>query len=191
VVDLTAAAGSDLLAAFAERADALGVRVERVADAVAAAGVVASLAAEAGAPRLLVAAELRDAAPGLVEALTAAGLAWAPPAGPAATRDAPLGLSLGRLAIAETASVLLAESTLEDRAIGMLSAAHLVVCPTDALVPSLGEAAPDLRAVAGQTGGGYATLVTGPSRTADIERVLTVGVQGPERLAVVFVDALV
>ncbi|MDQ3413285.1 MAG: lactate utilization protein, partial [Chloroflexota bacterium] len=39
-------------------------------------------------------------------------------------------------------------------------------------------------------GGAYATLVTGPSRTADIERVLTVGVQGPARLIVLFVDEL-
>jgi len=34
----------------------------------------------------------------------------------------------------------------------------------------------------------YISLITGPSRTADIERVLTIGVHGPERLIVVFVD---
>ena len=33
-------------------------------------------------------------------------------------------------------------------------------------------------------GGGYVTTVTGPSRTADIERSLTIGVQGPSRLIV-------
>ena len=34
----------------------------------------------------------------------------------------------------------------------------------------------------------YISFITGPSRTADIERVLTIGVHGPERLIVVLVD---
>ncbi|NLW07158.1 MAG: LUD domain-containing protein [Clostridia bacterium] len=33
----------------------------------------------------------------------------------------------------------------------------------------------------------YLTLVTGPSRTADIERSLTIGVHGPERLLIIVV----
>ena len=34
----------------------------------------------------------------------------------------------------------------------------------------------------------YISFITGPSRTADIERVLTIGVHGPERLIIVVVD---
>lgn len=180
----------DLLARFVERATPLGIDVARVPDAAAAAARVGALAAELGAPRPLIAAELRDTAPRLAAALTGEGIAWGLPEDPAATRDAPLGVSLARLAVAETASVLLAEPTLDDRAIGMLAVVQLVVCPTDGLVPSLDEAAPVLAALAARPGGAYATLVTGPSRTADIERVLTVGVQGPARLAVLFVDDL-
>lgn len=178
---------SDLIAAFAEKADPLGVRVDRVAGAAAAAGIVVALAAEVGAATVLVAGELAAAAPGLVAALGGVGVATAAPGGPAATRDAPLGLSLARLAVAETGSVLLAEPTLADRGIGMLATTQLVVCPTAALVASLDGAVGVLRAIASQPGS-YATLVTGPSRTADIERVLTVGVQGPGRVAVLFVD---
>ena len=179
-----------LLAAFVEHATPLGIRVERVADTVAAAAIVSALAAELGAPAPILSRELTVAAPDLAAALRDAGLDWRSPGDPAATRDAPLGLSLAHLAVAETGSVLLAETALADRAVGMLVVAHLVVCPTHALVPSLTETAEPLRAVATRPGGGYATLVTGPSRTADIERVLTVGVQGPARLAILFVDEL-
>jgi L-lactate dehydrogenase complex protein LldG len=34
----------------------------------------------------------------------------------------------------------------------------------------------------------YISFITGPSRTADIERVLTIGVHGPGRLIIVVVD---
>ena len=36
----------------------------------------------------------------------------------------------------------------------------------------------------------YIAMITGPSRTADIERVLTIGVHGPKRLIIILVDDL-
>ena len=179
----------DLLPTFRARAEALGVRVERVSDVTAAAAIIAAFAAEIGAARPIIAAELNDL-PALMTSLTTAGLTLHPAGEPSETRDAPLGISLAHLAIAETGSVLLAEPALADRAIGMLAATHLIICCTADLVASLHDAAAALRAVATRPSGGYATLVTGPSRTADIERVLTVGVQGPGRVVVVFVDDL-
>jgi L-lactate dehydrogenase complex protein LldG len=179
-----------LLAGFTDRAASLGVTVTRVADGEVAAAAIAAIAVELDAATPLVSVELARAAPGLIAALARNGLTTAAAGNPTETNDAPLGLSLARLAIAETGSVLLAEGSLEDRGIGLLVSTHVVICPTDRLVPSLDEAAPVLRELALRPGGGYATLVTGPSRTADIERVLTVGVQGPARLAVLFVDRL-
>jgi L-lactate dehydrogenase complex protein LldG len=186
--DRMTAALDDLLEGFRLRAEPLGARVERAASPAAAVPFLAELAASWNATEAVV-AEGVAAASGLADALGAAGLALRAAGTPDETRDAPLGVSFGELALAETGSVLLAESSLADRAIGMLAAGHLMVVPTGALVPGLDEAAPALRAAALRPGGGYATLVTGPSRTADIERVLTVGVQGPARVAILFLDS--
>ena len=186
----TAREPEELVAAFRERAAPLGIQVAHAAGAREGADTILALAREIGADGPLASSELAAAAPGLVAALAAARLPTVPAGEPETSRDAPLGLSLARLAVAETASVLLAEDSLEDRGIGLLVATHLVVCPTAALAPSLDDAAPVSRRIASRRGGGYAPLVTGPSRTADIERVLTVGVQGPARLAVLFVDHL-
>jgi len=72
----------------------------------------------------------------------------------------------------------------------MLTLAQATICPTAALVASLDDAAPLLRQLSLAEGGAFSTLVTGPSRTADIERVLTVGVQGPGKVMTLFVDDL-
>ena len=97
---------------------------------------------------------------------------------------------MAHLAVAETGSMVLSEPTLADRSVGMLTVAQAIVCPTGALVPTLDEAVTPLREIALRRGGSFATFVTGPSRTADIERVLTVGVQGPGVVMTLFVDEL-
>ena len=129
---------------------------------------------------------VRDAMPQLVAALKSQGCTMRYPEAPADVRDQPFGLSVAEMAIAETGSVLLIERNLDDRSVGLMTETHIVVCRGDALVASLDDAAPTLANVAGQHGS-YATLVTGPSRTADIERQLTIGVQGPSQLHVIVI----
>ena len=179
-----------LLGEFREKAEPLGVTVHRVGSDAAAAQAVADWAQSLEADSVIVASDVTQRMPGIAPALTSAGLRVQPPALPAETRDAPIGLSMGRLAIAETGSVLLSEPTLEDRSVGMLTLAHATICPTAALVASLDDAAPVIRELALENGSAFSTLVTGPSRTADIERVLTVGVQGPGKVMTLFVDDL-
>lgn len=108
---------------------------------------------------------------------------------PASVADAPAGLSGAELAISETGSVLLAENTLEARVVSMLTLAHFVLVSEDRLVPMLDDAAAVLQqlARAGSDQRHYMSFVTGPSRTADIERTLTIGVQGPKTLCVILV----
>jgi len=179
-----------LLAAFEERVSPLGVRVERAESSVEVARFLAGLSREINAPRVTISAELVTNAPGFAAALTAEGIEWRSPEEVSEARDAPLGVSLAKLAIAETGSFLLNEPGLLDRAVGLMSKVHVALVPIGALVPSLDEAAGVLRRIAQRPGGGYASLVTGPSRTADIEMSLTVGVQGPEIEIVLFVDRL-
>src|SRR5215208_540384 len=177
-----------LLDEFREKAEPLGVTVLRVASVAAAAQAVAEWARSLETDSVIVASEVTQRMPDVGTALAGTGLRVLPPATPAETRDSPLGLSMGRLAIAETGSVLLSEPTLAERSIGMLTLAHATICPTAALVASLEDAAPVIRELALVKGAAFSTLITGPSRTADIERVLTVGVQGPGKVMTLFVD---
>jgi len=108
---------------------------------------------------------------------------------PASVADTPAGLSGAELAIAETGSVLLAENALEARVVGMLTLAHFVLVREEMLFPMLEDAGKLLQQLthAGPDQRHYISLVTGPSRTADIERTLTIGVQGPKALCVIVV----
>jgi L-lactate dehydrogenase complex protein LldG len=184
------ATSSELLIEFTRRAEPLGVRVVRTADAESAAAALAGWASELEAAEIVVAREVRARFSEVLSHLESGGVRVAAPGPPEQMRDAPLGLGLGHLAVAETGSVLMAEPDLADRTAGLLSLAQAVICPTSALVASLDDAAPLLRRFALARSGSMTTLVTGPSRTADIERVLTVGVQGPGRIMVLFVDEL-
>jgi L-lactate dehydrogenase complex protein LldG len=189
-VDLTGLLLERELEEFRAKAGPLGVAVHRVPSQSEAARLAAEWAAELGAQSVVVAHELAKAAPEFLEMLASVGIQILPSGAPDMMRDAPLGASLAQLAIAETGSTLLAEPTLEDRSVGLLTLAQLIVCPMRSLVASLDDAAVELRRLALAPGGSFSTLVTGPSRTADIERVLTVGVQGPGKVRVVFVDSL-
>ena len=121
--------------------------------------------------------------------LSSKGITLREAGSPASAADAPAGLSGAELAIAETGSVLLAENMLEARVVSMLTLAHFVLVSEDRLVPMLDDAAGMLQQLsrAGSEQRHYMSFVTGPSRTADIERTLTIGVQGPKTLCVIIV----
>lgn len=175
---------------FTACVEPLGVTVRRVAGSAQAAAFVAETAREIESGAAVVSSELLACAPAFGAGMAAAGLPNAAPTTVADARDRLLGVSLATLGIAETGSVMLAEWTLEDRAVGLLTRTHITVVRTGDLVPTLAEASVAMREVALRPGGGYGSFVTGPSRTADIEMSLTVGVQGPARVYTLFVDDL-
>jgi L-lactate dehydrogenase complex protein LldG len=87
--------------------------------------------------------------------------------------------------IARTGSIVLRATTAGGRRLSVLPPVHCVVATSDQLVPCL---SPWLSNIHADPSWSYGTIITGPSRTADIERILVLGAHGPKRLIVVLID---
>lgn len=147
-------------------------------------GEVADLAlALAGDERVAIAPSLAAEAPQLLTAIGDRALVPGSHEPVAEVADVAVGIVRGELAVAETGSVLVSADALPDRAVSMLARTVVQVVDRDRFVERLDDVARWLAERAGTPG--YASLVTGPSRTADIERSLTIGVQGPGEVHVV------
>ena len=91
------------------------------------------------------------------------------------------GVSRALYGLADTGSVVLAASPEEPRAASLLPEVHVSLLAEDRILPGLAELFEAL-------GGGLPSalaVVTGPSRSADIEQKLVVGVHGPGEVHVV------
>lgn len=106
------------------------------------------------------------------------------------TRDlaaaARFGISQFEWAMADTGTLAQDSSAIEQRLVSSLATIHIAIAPTSGILPDM----PALLTRLTPEKSAYIAMITGPSRTADIERVLTIGVHGPERLIIVFCDEL-
>jgi L-lactate dehydrogenase complex protein LldG len=100
--------------------------------------------------------------------------------------QARFGISQMEWALADTGSLAGNSTAIEQRLVSSLSTIHIALVPTSGILPDM----PTLLSKVHPKECAYLALITGPSRTADIERVLTIGVHGPERLIIIFVDDL-
>ena len=87
--------------------------------------------------------------------------------------------------LADTGSVVLAASPEEPRARSLLPDVHVTVLEESRILPGLDE----LFASLGDDLPSALAIVTGPSRSADIEQKLAVGVHGPREVHVVLLPA--
>ncbi|MFZ1936573.1 MAG: lactate utilization protein [Thermoguttaceae bacterium] len=91
--------------------------------------------------------------------------------------------------LADTGACVIACPTAQDRLLCYLPPACVVVARTGQLVEHLPAAWASLAPrVADPAMQGEFVIVTGPSRTADIEKILILGVHGPKRLVVLLVE---
>ena len=95
--------------------------------------------------------------------------------------------------IAETGTLMLESGPHSPTTLNFLPDPHVVVIEASAIDGTYEEAWSRLRASAGE-GAGAAfmpraiNLITGPSRTADIEQTLLLGAHGPRRQLIVIID---
>lgn len=92
-----------------------------------------------------------------------------------------VGLTTCESLVAESGTIVVSAAS-SGRAASVLPPIHVVAATMDQLVPDLSEALARLRRKYPERLPSSATFVTGPSRTADIEKILVVGAHGPKRL---------
>ena len=95
------------------------------------------------------------------------------------------GVSRALYGLADTGSVVLAASREEPRANSLLPEVHVSLLAEDRILAGLAEL---FEAVGGELPSALA-IVTGPSRSGDIEQQLVVGVHGPGEVHVVLEPA--
>jgi len=100
--------------------------------------------------------------------------------------DSLVGISEVGYALTDTGSLVTDQTAIEQRLVSTLSTIHIALIGTDRILDGKTAVFEKINPKNSR----YIAFITGPSRTADIERVLTIGVHGPKRLIIVFIDQL-
>src|SRR5438128_8576781 len=106
--------------------------------------------------------------------------------------EATVGISGANMAIAETGTIVLVTNEGNADLTTTLPPVHIALFGIDKLVATLDDAVAVLRMLprsgTGQLMTSYVNWITGPSRSADIEQSLTIGVHGPREMHCVILD---
>lgn len=179
----------DLSERFCAAWEALGGEAALAESAAAAVAEVARRLQEAGAKKIVYWQDERLEAAGLERALGALPLEarpWDGAGGIAFAAAADAGITWADAAVAATGTLMVAADIGAGRSVGLLPPWHICFVRAEDVRLSRSEA---WRALLARRGGRMPSalhMVSGPSRTADIEMDLAVGVHGPGRaLAVV------
>ncbi|MBV9674416.1 MAG: LUD domain-containing protein, partial [Verrucomicrobia bacterium] len=92
--------------------------------------------------------------------------------------------------ISQTGSILLTARSAGGRVLSVLPPHHVVVAEIHQLVADLPAAFELFYEKYGTNYPSFSTLITGPSRTGDIERILVLGAHGPKNLTVILIGGL-
>ncbi|NVN99116.1 MAG: lactate utilization protein [Geobacteraceae bacterium] len=168
---------------FRLRAEGVGAEVQRLATMAAAGEFVREFMQREGGSAVCASA-------GLQVELAKPGAAAIPGLSFDVTREASANAHIGitgmEWALADTGSLVADQKAVEQRLASTLPSIHIALIGSEKILP--GKI--DLFTRIDPRASRYIAFITGPSRTADIERVLTIGVHGPKRLIILFVDEM-
>lgn len=99
---------------------------------------------------------------------------------------ADFGISSAAYALADTGTLVMIAAESEARMISLVPPVHIAIVPAERILSGLDELYTLLPKPADRSSS--MVLITGPSRTADIEQILVRGVHGPREIHVVVVD---
>jgi len=94
-----------------------------------------------------------------------------------------VGITTAQAAIAETGTLVLDSARERNRLVSLVPPVHIAVVDASIIRATLGETLAMLQN--GEELSPAITFITGPSRTGDIELILTIGVHGPQELYVI------
>jgi len=101
---------------------------------------------------------------------------------------AEVGLTLCEALVARNGSIMLSNGSAAGRRLSIYPPVHIVLAYTSQLVRDLKDGFKILKDKYGGNLPSMITNVTGPSRTADIEKTLVLGAHGPKELFVFLID---
>lgn len=102
--------------------------------------------------------------------------------------QAEVGITLCESLIARNGSIMLSNGNAAGRRLSIYPPHHIVVAYTSQLVLDVKDAIKQLKARYNSDIPSMVSIVTGPSRTADIEKTLVLGAHGPKELIVFLLE---
>lgn len=186
----SSAGGGGLADRFAHELSEVGGKPIRVATVGDAVKYVLDLVTSKQA-KLVALSKVELAEKNLEPALKKAGVRYLhaskrPPVAELAKAD--IGVTGADIAIAESGTIGLVTSLEHDRLVSALPFVHVALLRGEHIVPSLADALMRLGPALATSDNSVLSLITGPSRTADIELQLVRGVHGPNEVHVVIID---
>lgn len=171
---------------FAERSRSLRTEVLRLSDRAACRDALRALAESEGWTRA--ASHHAELADSILDDL-GLSILWVDEGfEPAELEPIPVGISTCEALVAQSGSAVVSPARGGGRALSALPPHHVILATRDELVADLPAAIARLQDRYRSGWPSFLSVITGPSRTGDIERILVLGAHGPKRLTVILID---